>query len=289
VDLQQVIERTLKLQQHSLQQKGILVDCPTAPGLPAVSGDANQIMQVLLNLITNAEQGIAAVRDRGTIRIRMGAADGRVWVTVQDDGAGIPPEAEPYLFDPFFTTKAPGKGTGMGLSVSLALVREHGGTLAAENVPGGGALFSMTLLAATDEPPVVAPAPKQADLKYRSVLVVDDEQGILDLVRTALSLRGMRVDCAANGQEAVAILAKRSYDCVLCDWKMPGMTARQVFEHLPQPAHATRRFIVMSGDLNHPETQNFLNLTRVAVLQKPFTLPELIAMVGQELERETVN
>ncbi len=289
VDLQQVIERTLKLQQHSLPQNRIHVDFEAVPGLPAVSGDANQIMQVLLNLIMNAEQGIAAVRDSGTIRIRAGAGDGRVWVTVQDDGAGIPPEAAPYLFDPFFTTKAPGKGTGLGLSVSLALVREHGGTLTAENAAGGGALFTLTLQAASGDPPAAPPAPKQADLKYRSVLVVDDEQGILDLVRSALTLRGMRVDCAANGQEAVSMLAKRPYDCVLCDWKMPGMTAHQVFDHLPQPDSAARRFIVMSGDLMQPETQAFLNLTRVAVLRKPFTLAELTSMVGQELERESVS
>jgi CheY-like chemotaxis protein len=70
---------------------------------------------------------------------------------------------------------------------------------------------------------------------------------------------------------------------------MPGMTARHVFEQLPLPAGATRRFIVMSGDLMQPETQSFLNLTRVSVLQKPFTLAELTAIVGQELERETVQ
>src|SRR6202011_3858433 len=116
--------------------------------LPVVMGDGNQLIQVLLNLVTNAEQAIREVRDAGHIYIRMALRAGRISVTVEDDGVGIRPEAMPRIFDPFYTTKRPGGGTGLGLSICMSIVREHGGTLEAQRLPAGGSAFNVYLPAA---------------------------------------------------------------------------------------------------------------------------------------------
>ena len=113
--------------------------------MPAIIADPNQLMQVFLNLVLNAEQAIREVRDKGTIRIRMGRTDKAVWTSFQDDGPGISPENLPNIFDPFYTTKRPGRGTGLGLSICKAVLREHGGNIEATPDPGGGAAFTITL------------------------------------------------------------------------------------------------------------------------------------------------
>src|SRR5436190_2360330 len=152
IDLSTIIERTLQLHEHSLRRNQVEVDFTPRTDLPQVIGDANQLIQVFLNLISNGEQAIREVRESGRLQIRLSAVAGNVIVTVQDDGVGISPEALPKLFDPFYTTKRPGGGTGLGLSICLSIAREHGGTIQAESLPGGGSAFRVYLPAAVDGP-----------------------------------------------------------------------------------------------------------------------------------------
>src|SRR5690606_6269819 len=105
-------------------------------------GDANQLQQVLLNLIVNAEQ---AVGSDGRITIRGRAAGGMVELMVEDTGPGIPHAALPHLFEPFYTTKPADAGTGLGLAISHRIVTEHGGTIEAANMDEGGARFTVLL------------------------------------------------------------------------------------------------------------------------------------------------
>ena len=178
VDLNELIQRTLKLQEYSLRQARVRVDFLPADPPPTIFGDDNQLMQVVLNLITNAEQAMTGVREAGTLRIRAGQHKEQVWVTVEDDGPGLGPDIAPHIFDPFFSTKRPGKNTGLGLSISLSLVREHGGTLTGQNAPAGGALFTLTLPAAPAAPSPAPSASPQTELQGRTALVVDDETEI---------------------------------------------------------------------------------------------------------------
>jgi two-component system NtrC family sensor kinase len=144
IDLAELVQRTLHLHAYSLRKSNITVDF-LKETVPAVSGDAHQLMQVFLNLILNSEQAMREVRDRGTLRIRMAKQDMSVAVTFQDDGPGISPEILPNIFDPFYTTKRPGRGTGLGLSICKAILREHNGNVEAASGPGGGAVFTVTL------------------------------------------------------------------------------------------------------------------------------------------------
>ncbi|MGA8430315.1 MAG: PAS domain S-box protein [Candidatus Sulfotelmatobacter sp.] len=149
INLADVVERTLNLHAYSLRKNNITVDFLREPNLPHALGDPHQLMQVFLNLILNAEQAIREARDRGTIRIRLGKTTNTVWVSFQDDGHGIPPETLPSIFDPFYTTKRPGRGTGLGLSICKAVMKEHSGSVEAENAAGGGAVFTVALPVAT--------------------------------------------------------------------------------------------------------------------------------------------
>ena len=145
VNLGEIVERTLNLHAYSLRKNSITVDFLREPGLPYVQGDPHQLMQVFLNLILNAEQAIREVRDRGTLRIRLGNTGESVWASFQDDGPGIAADILPSIFDPFYTTKRPGRGTGLGLSICKSVMKEHNGTVEAANAPGGGAVFTVTL------------------------------------------------------------------------------------------------------------------------------------------------
>ena len=155
VNLSELIQRTLHLQAYPLRKSNITVDFLQDPTLPAVMADPNQLMQVFLNLILNADQAIRESREKGTIRIRLGRNPDSVWVMFQDDGPGIAQEVLPHIFDPFFTTKRPGRGTGLGLSICKTLLREHNGNIEAATAQGGGAVFTITLpvTSSQDKPP----------------------------------------------------------------------------------------------------------------------------------------
>jgi PAS domain S-box-containing protein len=145
VDMGELVDRTLHLQAYALRKGNITVDFEKTGALPQVLADPHQMMQVFLNLILNAEQAIREVREKGTLRIRLGKTDHTVWASFQDDGPGIAPEILPNIFDPFYTTKRPGRGTGLGLSICKAVLKEHGGNVEATSIPGGGAIFTVSL------------------------------------------------------------------------------------------------------------------------------------------------
>ena len=153
VDLNELVQRTVHLQAYPLRKSNITVDFVPEPALPAVVADPNQLMQVFLNLLLNAEQAIRETRDKGTIRVRMGRNPDSVWIVFQDDGPGIAPENLAHIFDPFFTTKRPGRGTGLGLSICKTVLREHGGNIEVTSNPGGGAAFTITLPVGTEAAP----------------------------------------------------------------------------------------------------------------------------------------
>ncbi len=140
VEINTVITDALALVEKQLHRAGVEVQCRLGAGMPPVLGHANALQQVILNLLTNAGQ---ALGDHGTIRVVTAADAGRVTVEVADDGPGIPPDALAHIFDPFFTTKP--TGTGLGLSVSYGIVRDHGGTVTVRSEPGLGTVFTVSL------------------------------------------------------------------------------------------------------------------------------------------------
>jgi len=156
VNLNELVQRTVQMQAYPLRKSNITVDFLQEPSIPAVVADPNQLMQVFLNLLLNAEQAIRENRGQGTIRVRIGRRPDSVWIVFQDDGPGIAPENLAHIFDPFFTTKRPGRGTGLGLSICKTVLREHGGNIEVASAPGGGAVFTITLPVGMAEPSTAA-------------------------------------------------------------------------------------------------------------------------------------
>ena len=144
IDLNALLEQTLRLRQYGLRTAGVEVLLDTDPALHPLHGDDRQLQQVLLNLIVNAEHAMAST-SRRELRLRTANDGTRVVLEVGDTGTGMSQELQARIFEPFFTTKGEGKGTGLGLSVSYGIVQAHGGTLSVTSAPGAGATFRISL------------------------------------------------------------------------------------------------------------------------------------------------
>jgi len=144
ISLREVIERALSLMREQLRLREIDVTVDLGPDEPVVVGNAIQLEQVFINLLTNARDAVAE-SPRKLIDISATIASGAVEVALADTGQGIPPGLERRIFDPFFTTKEVGKGTGLGLSITYGIIKEHGGTISVVSPPGEGATFLIQL------------------------------------------------------------------------------------------------------------------------------------------------
>jgi CheY-like chemotaxis protein len=303
--LPDLLQRTLQLHEHSLRANHIQVDLAARPDLPTVLGDSNQLTQVFLNLIVNAEQAIHEVRERGTLRIRLGVVGERVLITFQDDGVGIRRELLPRIFDPFFTTKRPGRGTGLGLSICMAIVREHNGDISAQPLPDGGSVFTVSLPVCTESMALADPAAPGANagrvetsaasgstLSQKKILVVDDEESILELVADSLGPRGCLVDRAASSGKALELASRNSYDVILCDLNLESGSGKvvsgfdlhdRILENLEARSASRPFFIFMTGDLVGAAVGEQAGREGNRFLQKPFRMTELLSLLNDLL------
>src|SRR6266852_2500244 len=306
LDLNNLLERTLQLHEHSLRRNNIEVDFHPQGELPVVVGDANQLIQVFLNLVTNAEQAIREVRETGRIQIRVAHIGKQLAITVQDDGIGIRPEALPRIFDPFYTTKRPGGGTGLGLSICMSIIREHGGNIEAETLPAGGSAFTIYLPAASGQQPDVLPTPSEAMLtsshvvpsaadlfRGRAVLVLDDEESLRTLLQEGLSAQGFLVDCAATTEEALTHLGRSSYDVFLCDLHLSSsgtmVEGRDAASRILETAGAQKPAVIyMTGDLVE-SGQGTADRGEPVCLQKPFRISDVLALLRDVLSDAPVE
>jgi PAS domain S-box-containing protein len=303
-----LVDSVLTLQSYTIGTGQIALELEIPDDLPIVALDRGQLQQVLINLTHNA---VYAITHGGGSRIRISAvtergSDGpRVRITVMDDGPGVAPADVEHLFDAFFTTKPPSDGTGLGLPVSAGIIRSHGGEL--RYVPsalGRGAAFTFDLpvRGAHEEPGPHAdadavesagsaavagmrsgatvgdaPAPGASVADERPlILVVDDEPSIRALIMRALPAMGYESVSAESGEQALAIVADRPVQAVLCDHQMAGMSGVAVYDAVIAARPDLRgRFVMMSGDVQNPDLAAFTASHDIKVLSKPFQLDDL--------------
>ena len=289
----EIIRRVVEQQTPLLRQKNVRLDLKAAAGLPAIEADPRLLQQVFVNLITNAEQAITGARDSGTISATVNRNDGKIVFEFADDGPGIPGPNLAKIFDPFFTTKRPGGGTGLGLTIALAIVKEHGGTIEVDSASGEGARFQVVLPTAVEEhlgsgtdtkapgkPAATRPLAGSSPLHGHSVYVVDDEESIREIVQEGLGARGMMVEGASSSEEALAHLAHRNYDFIICDFNLPGLNGGQFFERArSQKGNAHTKFIFMTGALLDTDTAAKFTQSGAALLQKPFHIASLATLL----------
>ncbi|MGB7769163.1 MAG: ATP-binding protein [Verrucomicrobiia bacterium] len=292
VSMNTAIQAVLEIAGCSLSTSNVEVVTQLEPTLPLVLVDTTQIQQVLLNLINNAQEAIEAGGQAGRIQITTETRPPNIRVTIQDNGPGIPREHLRRIFDPFFTTKEIGKGTGLGLSLCYGYIKELGGTITPMSQLGKGATFVIELPIAEKAETAAditalpgAETPDEHEGHGKRVLVIDDEKPILNLIRDDFALRGYEVELAENGKAALSKLEKNHFDLAFCDWRMPGLNGRQVYEQLRRTnPQFCRRVIFITGDIINDQMRNFLETEKRPCLAKPFTLSELHTTVEAVLK-----
>jgi signal transduction histidine kinase/ActR/RegA family two-component response regulator len=268
VSVERAIQQALGVARHELAAR-TKVSVEVDEGL-FVLGDEGQLVQVLVNLLVNGAQAIPVDRGEGRVEVRAVSNGGRVWIDIVDDGSGMSVETKRRLFEPFFTTKPVGKGTGLGLAVSLGLVRSMGGDLHVESRPGRTRMrvdLPSTPPQSVEQPRQVAPAPQQ------SLLLVDDDAAVRRALARSLRAR-FRVQLAAGVDEALSHLAREEFDVVLSDVQMPGGGGQRLYTELASTApEAARRLIFFSGGgLSEAERRGLVQ----PVLTKPLVLDDLL-------------
>jgi two-component system NtrC family sensor kinase len=278
LDLNAVVQRTLRLRGYQLTSNKIHVDTDLATELPPVVGDARQLQQVCLNLVTNAIQAMATRGTPGTLTIATKRDGPHVVLEMRDTGPGIPDAAKAHIFEPFFTTKGEGEGTGLGLSVSYGIVTAHGGTIEVPSTSSAGTTFRVALPAAGESPLVddvveAGFSPRSALAGIR-LLFIDDEPSLRSGVQAFGVLRGFTVLTAANGTEGLEVARAESVDAVVVDLHMPGMDGPAFHERLrrERPGLAART-VFITGDVI--STSGRMSPIRQPVLTKPFALEKL--------------
>jgi PAS domain S-box-containing protein len=296
VSLRHVIDESLSL---VLRGSNVAASVEVPEQLPAIEADAGQISQVFNNLIINAVQ---AMPGGGTITFTAGdmVADannllslplGRyVRVTCIDQGCGIPPENLKNIFDPYFTTKS--GGTGLGLASVHSIISKHGGHISVRSSVGRGTTFELLLPASREKPASVSlPVPESlvAESGEQSVLVMDDEEMIRELVTVILEERGYRVTTCSSGEEAIdlyraAFSAGIPFRAVIMDLTIPGgmggkEAAGSIFEIDP-----AARLIVSSGYSMDPVMANFRDFGFHGAVFKPYSADGIAAVLKEALK-----
>ena len=254
-------------------------------GLPPIAGDPVQLEQVLMNLVVNARD---AMPNGGDLHLRTFLeAEGGVGLEVQDTGGGIPVALLPHIFEPFITTKPLGKGTGLGLAMVFGIVKAHQGWIRADNPPGGGARFRISLPPAPEgtwtEPSGQSRVLTAGDrLAGRRVLLAEDEPPLRELLADALTLVRIQVTAAPDGAVAWRAWKAGTFDLVLSDQRMPDCTGMELLERI-RASGSEVPFILASGQGLEGFEEALARDRRVRILPKPFELPRLMALMEEML------
>jgi PAS domain S-box-containing protein len=275
VDIEAQLDSVLELTSYGVRTSGIEIVRRFAGNLPTTLGDADQLHQVFMNLVLNAQQAMVAVAGPRRLTLATAVRQGMLEIEIADTGTGMPEHVLARAFEPFFTTKPQGVGTGIGLSVCLGIVEAHAGRIEVDSTVGQGTRFRVTLPVVQGEG--VADVEQQALPELvGSVLVVDDEPAIADLVAMALRRRGVSVSTAMGGLDAIRSIEAQQFDAVITDLRMADLGGDKLIEIISvlRPELAGR-VIVMTGDALGGGIA--LKQSSVTVLEKPLDLEALYA------------
>jgi two-component system, cell cycle sensor histidine kinase and response regulator CckA len=281
--------------------ENIELETRLARDLGRTRADAGQIEQVIMNLVVNSKD---AMPSGGKITIQTNNKElhkdsvsrehsyirpgSYIVLSVSDNGHGMDKDTQARIFEPFFTTKEKGKGTGLGLSTVYGIVKQSGGYILAESQPGQGTTFSI-YLPRVDEPAETIGhiAIKQAQKGgSETVLLVEDEESVRQLVRELLEAQGYQILEAENGEEALQIAAMHSeIDMLITDVVMPGMSGRELSARLCA-SHPHTKLLYLSGYTEDAIVHEGVLEPGTAFLQKPFTLQTLARKVREVLGSE---
>jgi len=288
LDVTPTLELSCTLAFNEIRQRARLVK--DFGEMPRVEADDSQLGQVFLNLLVNAAQAIPeGETEANEIRVvTMTDAQGRAVIEVRDTGSGIPDHVIGRVFDPFFTTKPIGLGTGLGLSICHNIVTRLGGEITVHRREGRGTIVRVVLPAAparSEHAPVAAATAPAPTKRRRAVLIVDDEPAVG--VALGRALREHDVTVVTSAQEALdLVVSKRSFDVILSDLMMPGMSGMDLYDELAgRCPQVVERMVFITGGAFTPAGIAFLERVPNLRLEKPFDAATVRTLVQQFGER----
>jgi len=282
IDITIAVTNAIALKAHEFSVSNVDIIFDPSPDIPHTMADEHQLQQVFLNIISNAGDAMVGAHGRGTLHISVMQVDTNVRLSFTDDGPGISPENLGRIFDPFFTTKEVGKGTGLGLSICYGIIQEHAGDIWAKSQPGKGTTIHVELPIVLHDANVESTTPETPANQTikQHLLVVDDEAGIRELLHRGLTGAGHTVDVSSDGQKAWEMIQEHSYDGIIADLKMPGMSGQRLFELVKDfKPDLAGKIAFITGDTASSETREFLDTTGNLALSKPFDLEGLVRQI----------
>ncbi len=281
--------------------ENILLNISPGDGVYPILAHANQIEQVLLNLVVNARDAMPeggridielsnTVLDEAHIAEHPEARTGpHVLLTVSDTGHGMDAPTMARIFDPFFTTKERGRGTGLGLSSVYGIVKQSGGHIAVSSRPHQGTTFRIYFPASSVEAVRKPPVPDEKDIPggNETILLCEDDENVRQLSREILESKGYRVIAAADGREAIDLARKTGggIDLLVTDVIMPGMNGRTLAERMKESLPGLK-VLFMSGHTYDVIVDQGILDSGFNLLMKPFTRPELLESVRRLIDSE---
>ena len=268
VQVNNAVENAIRLSQTTLRKSKVLLELDLAPDLPLIKGNIQNIEQIILNLIINSVQAIDNGHGKIKITTRFQNRDGRIIMSISDNGRGIAPSIQGRIFDPFVTDKLAEGGTGLGLSVTYSLVKAHNGEITFQSKQGHGTVFTVVF-------------PTVLKGKATKILVVDDDESIRQLLVQALAEdRPYLLDEASNGIEACIKLGTYRPDIVILDLFMPEMDGLEVCRNIKTEQELSHmKVVVTTGFPDHPKLKQIAELGFDNIYYKPFDFPDFLEVI----------
>ncbi len=292
-NINDIITQTVDLRAYECKVNDIEIIQDLDPALSATMADPHQIKQVLLNILNNALQAIQEREIKGKINISSEQNDNYIIIKISDNGQGISDDTLSQIFNPFFTTKEVGRGTGLGLSVSYGIIKEHGGSIAVESKVGSGTTFIISLPVLIENTATDLVPETETDAKVlfdKRILVIDDEVMVLNFFKRFLESHGCKVEVASNGQEGWRKLRKTKFDLIVSDIKMPVMDGKALYSFISvDMPEMLERLVFSTGALVDESTREFIERTGRECLHKPFELSTIKKVLCGVINRVSVR
>lgn len=276
VSLRSMLHHLEKVRRPEWENRGITVSIDVPFEDPPLTGNEHQLMQVLVNLLSNAERAVEGVPEP-RIDLRVRQCEGQVHLDVADNGSGMDAATQARIFEPFFTTRKGAGGTGLGLSLSYTIIQSHNGRIAVESTPGAGTRFTIMLpTESTGAEEEQAPGQDADAPQGARVLVVDDEPSLRDVCRRLVAAIGHQCATAGSAQEAIAMARRESFDVILCDFRLGPESAEMVVRRFADEApHLVPRTVIATGATTEPGVLELAAEYNLPLIAKPYGMNEL--------------
>lgn len=287
LDMVSIIEQVALTIRPKAEEKGLHVHAVVPPALPKVFGDPDRVIQILTNLVGNAYKYTPT---GGVVSVNAYVRDEMVHIAVADTGIGISAEDQRKIFERFFRVDDPlvheEAGTGLGLSIAVSLVEMHGGEVMVESEAGEGSIFTFTLPLAEGEDATPRGKPPEGfvPLFESTILIIEDDIEVANLLRFTLENKGHRVLIAENGEKGLNIARQRQVDMISLDILLPDLNGFEVLELLKRDARTASIPVVIVSVVGNEERGKALGA--VDYLTKPLDMDDLLSVVDEVIAAE---